>query len=74
MGFDVAESESDSLWPEAMATLKKNKDKLWEAEVLRLSGEIALMEKESSATKAEALFDRALAVSCCACSGVSTGR
>ena len=45
-----------------MATLEKNKDRLWEAEVLRLSGEIALMEKVPSATKAEAHFERALAV------------
>jgi predicted ATPase len=45
-----------------MATLEKNKDRLWEAEVLRLSGEIALMEKVRSATKAEAYFERALSV------------
>jgi predicted ATPase len=45
----------------AMATLEKNKDR--EAEILRLSGEIALMEKLPNATKAEAFFERALAVS-----------
>jgi predicted ATPase len=35
---------------------------LWEAEALRLSGEIALIEKVPSATKAEAHFERALSV------------
>ena len=55
-------ADASSCVDEAMATLEKNKDRLWEAEVLRLSGEIALMEKVPSATKAEAYFERALSV------------
>ena len=55
-------ADASSCIDEAMATLEKNKDRLWEAEALRLSGEIALMEKVPSATKAEAYFERALSV------------
>jgi class 3 adenylate cyclase/predicted ATPase len=55
-------ADASSCIDEAMATLEKNKDRLWEAEALRLSGEIALMEKVPSATKAEAHFERALSV------------
>jgi tetratricopeptide (TPR) repeat protein len=45
-------ADASSCIDEAMATLEKNKDRLWEAEVLRLSGEIAPVEKVPSATKA----------------------
>jgi predicted ATPase len=55
-------ADASSCIDEAMATLEKNKDRLWEAEALRFSGEIALMEKVPSATKAEDYFQRALAV------------
>ena len=49
-------ADASSCIDEAMATLEKNKDRLWEAEALRLSGEIALMEKVPSATKARRLL------------------
>jgi predicted ATPase len=55
-------ADASSCIDEAMATLEKNKDRLWEAEALRLSGEIALIEKVPSAAKAEAHFERALEV------------
>ena len=55
-------ADTSSCIDEAMATLEKNEDRLWEAEALRLSGEIALMEKVPSATKAEDYFQRALAI------------
>jgi class 3 adenylate cyclase/predicted ATPase len=47
---------------EAMTTGEKTKEKCWEAEVDRTAGEIALMEPEPDAAKAEAYFERALAV------------
>lgn len=55
-------AEASSCIDEATATLEKNKDRLWEAEVLRLSGEVALMERVPSVTKAEVYFERALEV------------
>ena len=55
-------ADASSCIDEAMATLEKNKDRLWEAEVLRLSGEIALQSPEPDAEKAEGYFARALAV------------
>jgi predicted ATPase len=55
-------ADAGSCIDEAMVTLEKNKDMLWQAEVLRLTGEIALMEKVPSATEAEAYFERALKV------------
>ena len=39
-----------------------NKERWWEAEVHRIAGEIALMSPEPDAAKAEAYFERALAV------------
>jgi predicted ATPase len=45
---------------EAMATMEKTKERWCEAEVYRIAGEIALLEPD--AAKAEAYFERALAV------------
>jgi predicted ATPase len=47
---------------EAMTTLKTAKEDWCEAEVCRIAGEIALKLPEPDAAKAEAYFERALAV------------
>jgi len=47
---------------EAMAAMKTTKEKWWEAEVHRVAGEIVLMSPGPDAVKAEAYFERALAV------------
>jgi predicted ATPase len=47
---------------EAMTAVETTKEKLAEAEVYRIAGEIALKSPEPDAAKAEAYFDRALAV------------
>jgi predicted ATPase len=49
---------------EAMIAVETTKEKWWEAEVNRTAGEITLLlSPEPDAAKAEALFERALAVS-----------
>ena len=45
-----------------MTALETNKERCWEAEVNRVTGEIALMSTEPDAAKAQAHFERALAV------------
>jgi predicted ATPase len=55
----------DNAWHcigEAMMTTETAKERLWEAEVHRVAGKIALMSPEPDRTKAEAYFERALAV------------
>jgi len=47
---------------EAMTTLETTKERWHEAEVNRIAGEIALLPPESDIAKAEAYFERALAV------------
>ena len=47
---------------EAMTAIETTKETLCEAEVNRIAGEIALMSPEPDAAKAEAYFERALAV------------
>jgi predicted ATPase len=47
---------------EAMTTIEINKEKWFEVETNRVAGEIALLSSEPDAAKAEAYFDRALAV------------
>jgi predicted ATPase len=47
---------------EAMTAVETTKERLWEAEVHRVAGEIALMSAEPDAAKAQAHFERALAV------------
>src|SRR4029077_15063710 len=47
---------------EAMTTTETTKETWFEAEVYRVAGEIALMSPEPDAAKAEACFERALAV------------
>jgi predicted ATPase len=47
---------------EAMTAVETTQERWWEAEVNRTAGEIALMSPEPDATKAEAYFERALAV------------
>ena len=47
---------------EAITAVEIPKDRLWEADVLRIAGEIALRHPDLDAAKAEAYFDRALAV------------
>ena len=55
----------DSAWRcigEAMTTVETTKERWLEAEVYRTGGEIALLSPNPDAAKAEAYFDRALAV------------
>jgi hypothetical protein len=47
---------------EAMMTMPTTKETWWEAEVYRTGGEIALLEPNPDADKAQAYFERALAV------------
>ena len=47
---------------EAMTLIETSKERLWEAEVHRMAGEIALASPEPDAAKAEEYFQRALAV------------
>jgi predicted ATPase len=47
---------------DAIEAIEKTKERWWEAEVNRLAGEIALKSLEPDAAKAEAYFERALAV------------
>src|SRR4249919_3861646 len=47
---------------EAIKAIEKTKERWWEAEVRRTAGEIALKSPEPDAAKAEAYFERALAV------------
>jgi len=55
----------DDAWrciDEAMTAVKTTKEKWYEAEVNRIAGEIALKTPEPDAAKAQAYFERALAV------------
>ncbi len=45
-----------------MTAVETTKERWWEAEVNRIAGEIALKSAEPDAAKAEAYFERALAV------------
>jgi predicted ATPase len=45
-----------------MTAVETTKERLYEADIHRIAGEIARMSPESDATKAEAYFDHALAV------------
>jgi predicted negative regulator of RcsB-dependent stress response len=47
---------------EAMTTVETTKERWCEAEVNRTAGEIALLSSESDAAKAQAYFERALAM------------
>ena len=58
--------EFDHAWRcigEAIAAIKTAKERWWEAELNRTGGEIALLSPEPDAAKAEAYFERALAIS-----------
>ena len=55
----------DDAWrsiDEAMTAVEKTKTRWWEAEANRMAGDIALMSPQPDAAKAEAYFERALAV------------
>ena len=55
----------DNAWSsisEAVTAVKTTKESLWEAEAQRTAGEIALKSPKPDAAKAEAYFERALAV------------
>jgi predicted ATPase/class 3 adenylate cyclase len=47
---------------EAMTAVDTTKERWWEADIYRMAGEIALMSSEPDAARAEAYFERALAV------------
>jgi predicted ATPase len=56
-------SQFDDAWGcigEALAAIEITKERMWEAEVHRIAGEIALKSAEPDAAKAAAYFDRAL--------------
>lgn len=48
---------------ETITAIETSKERVWEAEVSRVAGEIALMSPQRDAAKAETHFERALAVS-----------
>jgi predicted ATPase len=55
----------DDAWrsfDEAMTAVETTRERWWQAETLRIGGEIALTSPERDITKAEAYFERALAV------------
>jgi predicted ATPase len=55
----------DDAWrtiDEAMATIERTKEKLWEAEIHRTAGEIELKSPAPQIVKAEECFERALAI------------
>jgi predicted ATPase len=61
----VGLGQSDDAWrciAEAMTSAETTKEKWYEADIHRTVGEIALASPERDATKAEAYFERALAV------------
>jgi predicted ATPase len=47
---------------EMMTAVQTTKESWWEADLHRIAGEVALKSPEPDAAKAEAYFDRALAV------------
>jgi predicted ATPase len=47
---------------EAMTAVETTGEKLWEAEVYRTAGDIALLSPEPDAAKAEGYFERALSI------------
>jgi hypothetical protein len=58
-------NQFDDAWrsiDEAMTAVETTKETLWEAEVQRIAGEIALKSPEQDAAQAEAYFQRALTV------------
>jgi predicted ATPase len=58
-------AQFDDAWQsidETMTAVETTKERWWEAETLRIGGEIALMLPEPDAAKAEVYFERALAV------------
>jgi predicted ATPase len=55
----------DNAWrcvSETLTVVETTKERLWEADVLRTAGEVALKSPQPDNAKAEALFDRALAI------------
>jgi predicted ATPase len=57
--------QMDDAWRcigEAITSMETTKAAIWEAQVYRTAGEISLMSPEPDATKAQAYFERALAV------------
>jgi len=61
----AAQGQFDDAWRcigEAMTAMETTKERWNEAEVNRMAGEIALLSSEPDAAKAEAYFERALAV------------
>jgi predicted ATPase len=58
-------SQFEDAWrciDEAIATMNRTKERWWEAAVNRIAGEIALKASEPDAAKAQAYFERSLAV------------
>jgi predicted ATPase len=55
----------DEAWrciSEATTTAETTKERVWEADIHRIAGDIALMSPQPDAAKAQAYFERALAV------------
>ena len=60
------QNQFDDAWRcigDAVRAAETTKERLWEAEIHRTAGEIALMSPEPDAAKAEAYFERALLIS-----------
>ena len=55
-------ADASSCISEALTALEKNNDRLWEAEVLRMAGEVASNRREPDLAKAQSYFERALTV------------
>jgi predicted ATPase len=55
--------ESSRCIHEALATMEATKERAWEAELHRMSGEIARITPAPSGSSAEACFERAIAIS-----------
>ena len=57
--------QSDNAWrciDEALTAIEKSKERVWESNIHRLAGEIALKSPQPDAAKAKEYFERALAV------------
>jgi predicted ATPase len=55
----------DDAWrciSEATTTAEPTKERVWEADIQRIAGDIALMSSQPDAAKAEAYYERALAI------------
>jgi predicted ATPase len=55
-------ADAGSCIREALKAMQTNKERLWEAEVVRMAGEVVLNSPEADPAEAQASFERALTV------------